>query len=157
MWFWRARAASTKSAAAWKVPSSKYCHAPTSNWPAAFEENGVFYVKPDSTRINQDIAIPPQACSNAKRGQMVVVSIEHYPDHKRMAVGRVVEILGDHLDPGMEIDVAVRNHGIPWQWPQDVQDEAAALSETVLEKDKRHRVDVRHLPLVTIDGEENTI
>jgi ribonuclease R len=119
-----------------------------------FEENGIFYVKPDSTRINQDISIPPQSCNNAKQGQMVVVSIEHYPDHKRMAVGRIIEILGDHLDPGMEIDVAVRNHGIPWQWPQAVQDEAAALSETVLEKDKKHRVDVRHLPLVTIDGED---
>ncbi len=119
-----------------------------------FEEEGVYYVKPDSTRINQDIAIPPQSRNGARQGQMVVVGIEHYPDQKRMAVGRVLEILGDHLDPGMEIAVAVRNHGIPWQWPEDAQAEAAALSETVLERDKKHRVDVRHLPLVTIDGED---
>ena len=51
-----------------------------------FEEDGVFYVKPDSTRINQDIAIPPQNRNGAKHGQMVVVGIDHYPDHKRVAV-----------------------------------------------------------------------
>jgi ribonuclease R len=119
-----------------------------------FEENGVFYVKPDSTRINQDIAIPPQNRHGAKNGQMVVVNIDHYPDNKRMAVGSVLEVLGEHLDPGMEIQIAVRNHGIPWQWPEAVDKEAAALSETVLAKDKKHRVDLRHLPLVTIDGED---
>lgn len=119
-----------------------------------FEEDGVFYVKPDSTRINQDIAIPPQNRNGAKHGQMVVVGIDHYPDHKRMAVGRVVEVLGEHLDPGMEIQIAVRNHGIPWQWPEAVEKEAEALSETVLAKDKKHRIDLRHLPLVTIDGED---
>ena len=119
-----------------------------------FEEDGVFYVKPDSTRINQDIAIPPQNRNGAKHGQMVVVGIDHYPDHKRMAVGRVLEVLGEHLDPGMEIQIAVRNHGIPWQWPDAVEKEAAALSDTVLAKDKKHRIDLRHLPLVTIDGED---
>ncbi|HSC76377.1 MAG TPA: ribonuclease R, partial [Pseudomonadales bacterium] len=119
-----------------------------------FEEDGVFYVKPDSTRINQDIAIPPQNRNNARHGQMVVVGIDHYPDHKRMAVGRVIEVLGEHLDPGMEIQIAVRNHGIPWQWPAAVEKEAAVLSETVLAKDKKHRIDLRHLPLVTIDGED---
>jgi ribonuclease R len=119
-----------------------------------FEEDGVFYVKPDSTRINQDIAIPPQNRNGAKHGQMVVVGIDHYPDNKRMAVGRVVEVLGEHLDPGMEIQIAVRNHGIPWQWPEAVEKEAAALSDTVLAKDKKHRIDLRHLPLVTIDGED---
>lgn len=63
-------------------------------------------------------------------------------------------LMGEHLDPGMEIQIAVRNHGIPWQWPEAVEKEAAALSETVLAKDKKHRIDLRHLPLVTIDGED---
>ncbi len=119
-----------------------------------FEEEGVCYVKPDSTRIQQDIAIPQHFRNGAQSGQMVVVAIEHYPDQKRMAVGRVIEVLGEHLDPGMEIRIAVHNHGIPWQWPQAVEEEAAAIADTVLARDKKHRVDLRQLPLVTIDGED---
>lgn len=118
------------------------------------EENGVLFVKPDSTRIAMQILIPPQHRNGAKNGQMVIVDIERYPDNHHMATGRVTEVLGDHLDPGMEIRMAVHNHGIPWQWPSDVEKEANALADTVLTKDKKHRVDVRHLPLVTIDGED---
>ncbi len=118
------------------------------------EENGLLFVKPDSTRIAMQILIPPQHRNGAKNGQMVIVDIENYPDHHHMATGRITEILGDHLDPGMEIRIAVHNHGIPWQWPTDVEQAANALSDVVLAKDKKHRVDLRHLPLVTIDGED---
>ncbi len=119
-----------------------------------FNEDGVLYVKPDSVRINQNIAISSADSNGARNGQMVVVEIQHYADNKRMTIGRVVEVLGEHLDPGMEIQVAVHNHGIPWQWPENVQKEAKKLSDTVLERDKKHRVDIRNLPLVTIDGED---
>ncbi len=118
------------------------------------EENGLLFVKPDSARIAMQIIIPPQHRNGAKNGQMVVVEIENYPDHHHMATGRITEILGDHLDPGMEIRIAVHNHGIPWQWPDDVEQAADALADVVLAKDKKHRVDLRHLPLVTIDGED---
>lgn len=118
------------------------------------EENGLLFVKPDSARIAMQILIPPQQRNGAKNGQMVIVEIERYPDNHHMATGRVTEVLGDHLDPGMEIRIAVHNHGIPWQWPADVEQEANALADTVLAKDKKHRVDLRHLPLVTIDGED---
>ncbi len=118
------------------------------------EENGLLFVKPDSARIAMQIIIPPQHRNGAKNGQMVVVEIENYPDHHHMVTGRITEILGDHLDPGMEIRIAVHNHGIPWQWPDDVEQAADALADVVLAKDKKHRVDLRHLPLVTIDGED---
>jgi ribonuclease R len=118
------------------------------------EENGVFFVKPDSTKMARQILIPPQHCLNAKHGQMVIIDIEHYPDNRSVATGRVTEVLGEHLDPGMEIRMAVHNHGIPWQWPEAVEQEADALADVVLAKDKKHRVDLRHLPLVTIDGED---
>jgi ribonuclease R len=119
-----------------------------------FEEGGIMYVTPDSTRITQDILIPPTARLDARHGQMVSVTIEQYPDHKRPAVGRILEVLGEHLDPGMEIQVAVRNHGIPWEWPDEVETEAANIPETVQSKDKAKRVDLRSIPLVTIDGED---
>src|SRR5690606_23832541 len=61
---------------------------------------------------------------------------------------------GDHLAPGMEIDVAVRSYGIPFVWPQELEQEVAGLSNEVKEADKKARVDIRHLPLVTIDGED---
>lgn len=118
------------------------------------EEDGVLYVKPDSARINHHILIPPSHRNQARSGQIVIAEIERYPEHGGMATGRVLEILGDHLDPGIEIRIAVQNHGIPWQWPEDTEAEAAALSDTVLAKDKKHRVDLRALPFVTIDGED---
>ena len=119
-----------------------------------YEEDGIAYVRPDNTRINQDIAIPASGRQGANHGQMVSVEIEQYADNRRMATGRVTEVLGEHLAPGMEIQIAVRNHGIPWEWPDAVQSEADTLSDTVLESDKAHRVDIRHLPLVTIDGDD---
>lgn len=119
-----------------------------------FQEGDVGYVRPDSLRITQDILVPSPAQLGARHGQMVSVTIEQHPDHKRMAIGRITEVLGDHLDPGMEIQVAVRNHGIPWEWPDDVEAEAAAIPDTVQTKDKARRIDLRHLPLVTIDGED---
>jgi len=62
--------------------------------------------------------------------------------------------LGDHLDPGLEIDVAIRAHGIPWEWPDEVLREAGSLGEEPREQDKQHRVDLRDVPFVTIDGED---
>ncbi len=69
---------------------------------------------------------------------------------RRAAKGSMEEILGDHRDPGLEIDVAVRSHGIPWEWPEAALKEAAALEAEPGEADKRHRVDLRELPFVTI-------
>lgn len=70
------------------------------------------------------------------------------------ARGTVVEVLGDHLDPGLEIDVAIRSHGIPWEWPDAVLDEAGHLESEPREEDKKHRIDLRKLAFVTIDGED---
>lgn len=117
-------------------------------------ENGLFFVKPDSPRIHQLIAISPDDLHGAQEGQMVVIDVI-YPEHPRdVLFGRVQEVLGEHLDPGMEIALAVRNHGIPWQWPDEVSTEAAALPEKVLPRERKHRIDLRGLPLVTIDGED---
>ena len=117
-------------------------------------ERGVHVVKPDNPKISHEILIPPDQTHSAKDGQFVVVEIIQQPGGKSMPAGRIVEVLGDHLAPGMEIDVAIRSHDIPHEWPRAVDDQAAAIKDHVSEEDKVSRIDLRDLPLVTIDGED---
>ena len=118
------------------------------------EESGIGFVIPDNQRINQQILIPPQEKGVAQHGQIVTAEITDYPTRQLGAKGRITEILGDHMDPGLEIDVAIRSHGIPWEWPEQVVDEAGHLESEPLEEDKQQRVDLRNLAFVTIDGED---
>jgi ribonuclease R len=118
------------------------------------EESGIGFVVPDNARITQQVLIPPAAKGKASSGQIVTARITDYPTRRLGAKGEIVEVLGDHLDPGLEIDVAIRAHGIPFEWPDAVLDEAAALKEEPQEKDKTHRIDLRDIPFVTIDGED---
>ncbi|OGT42807.1 MAG: ribonuclease R [Gammaproteobacteria bacterium RIFCSPHIGHO2_12_FULL_37_34] len=117
-------------------------------------ESGSAYVEPSNQRINQDILIAPEATHGAKHGQMVVVAIISQPDKHSRAMGEIVEVLGDHMAPGMEIDVAIRNHNLPYEWPEDVLSEATRFPAHVVENDLTGRKDFRHLPFVTIDGED---
>lgn len=119
-----------------------------------FNDKGVGFVKPDNPRLTQDILIAPENSKKAKNNQFVIAEITQYPNRHSPAMGTIVEVLGDHMAPGMEIDVAIRAHNLPHQWPADVQAQAAQLSDQVEEADKAHRVDLRHLPFVTIDGED---
>ncbi|KJY97757.1 ribonuclease R [Pseudoalteromonas ruthenica] len=119
-----------------------------------FVEHGMAVVVPEDPRITQDIIIVPGAEKGARHNQMVQIEITQSPSRHMNAVGKVTEVLGEHLAPGMEIEVALRNHEIPHQWPQEVEEQVAPLGEQVAEQDKQGRVDLRHLPLVTIDGED---
>ena len=83
---------------------------------------------------------------------MVVAEIVEQPTKRNQPVGRIVEVLGEHMAPGMETDIAIRTHALPVAWPEAVQSEIAGLGEEVEEAAKPDRVDLRHLPLVTIDG-----
>jgi ribonuclease R len=115
---------------------------------------GIGYVIPDNPRVTQDVLVPPGMYGGAKAGQMVVVEITTPPGARTLPVGRIKEVLGEHLAPGMEIEAAIRAHGLPHEWPEDVQHEAALLPKTVRAEDCRGRADLRPLPLVTIDGED---
>ncbi|OGO91109.1 MAG: ribonuclease R [Coxiella sp. RIFCSPHIGHO2_12_FULL_42_15] len=119
-----------------------------------FEENGYAFVDPDSKYIVQDIAIPPGAAGNAKVGQFVVAEITAQPTKRRQPVGKIIEILGDHLTPGMEVELAIRAHELPFQWPSAVTQEAQRFHAQVQEVDKQNRLDLRTLAFVTIDGED---
>ena len=119
-----------------------------------FVEHGVAVVVAEDPRITQDIMILPGNENGARHNQMVQVKITQNPSRNMNAVGKVVDVLGEHLAPGMEIEVALRNHDIPHVWPEEVDAQVAHLGEFVEDADKQGRVDLRDLPLVTIDGED---
>ncbi len=118
------------------------------------QESGIAFVQPSNARIPNDILIPADQTLNAKSGQMVVIEITTYPTATTRTVGKIKEILGDHMAPGMEIDVAIRNHEIPNEWPDDVLREASRFEKDVPDDEVKGRLDLRHLPFVTIDGED---
>ena len=118
------------------------------------KENGICFVRPDNQRISQDILISSDSVLQAQHGQYVTVRITHQPNKRNQAVGEVAEILGEHMAPGMEIDVAIRTHEIPHAWPLEASHEAAKLAPEVTEADKHDRIDLREMPFVTIDGED---
>jgi ribonuclease R len=115
-------------------------------------EQGASYVIPDNPRVQQDLLIPPDARANARHGQMVVAEITAPPGHRTLPVGRVIEILGEHLAPGMEIEASIRAHGLPHVFPEAVEREAAAIPDKVQPHQYEGRTDLRNLGLVTIDG-----
>jgi len=117
-------------------------------------EAAAAFVVPNNRRITQDIVVPSENLSGAVTGQIVVVEITSPPSQYRQPVGKVVELLGDHMAPGMEIDVAIRDHELPLDWPDAVEQEISSLTPQVPEDAKQGREDIRTLPLVTIDGED---
>ncbi len=119
-----------------------------------FIESGVSFVVADNKRITQDILIPDGALGGAANGQIVKVEITEQPTFKRQPIGKVVDVIGDHMAPGMEIDIAIHNYGLPHEFPQPVLDAADEWGQNVRTGDKRGRVDLRNVPLVTIDGED---
>ncbi len=117
-------------------------------------ESGIAFVQPSNTRLTQDILIPPDALNGAQQGQIVIARITTWPDTANRLMGEISEVMGDHMAPGMEIDLAIRNHDIPYKWPEDVLAEAARFAAEVPEEAFASRTDLRHLPFVTIDGED---
>ncbi len=120
-----------------------------------YREHGHQWVITENRRINQDIIIPPAESLKVRSGQVVMVELVEQPNKHAPAVGRVTEVLGNYADPGMEIEIALRKHDLPFEFPRDVQAQAKKLPKTVTERDLGgDREDIRTLPLVTIDGED---
>ncbi|THB71968.1 MAG: ribonuclease R [Gammaproteobacteria bacterium] len=117
-------------------------------------ESGIGFVVPENRRINQDILIPQENINKAQEGQIVVAEITQQPAPHHQPIGKIIEILGEHMAPGMEIDIASRVYGIPVVWPEGVEQETAKFKTTVPTTAKKDRVDLRDLSLVTIDGED---
>jgi ribonuclease R len=117
-------------------------------------ESGVWLVAPEDKRYGQDILIPKGGTGTAKPGQVVVVELTEPPALFGQPVGRVKEVLGEIDDPGMEIEIAVRKYSVPYEFSDACIALARTLPDKVLPTDKKHRVDLTDIPLVTIDGED---
>jgi len=108
-----------------------------------FVESGLGFVTPDNSRIAQDILIPPESSNGAKSGQIVVAKIVEFPTSRHQPIGKISEVLGDHMAPGMEIEIALRSHDLPHIWPQEVIAETDKLGDEVLEELDSYRCDCR--------------
>ncbi|WP_434064031.1 ribonuclease R [Roseateles violae] len=117
-------------------------------------ESGIWLVAPEDKRMGQDILIPKNGIANATAGQVVAVELTEPPSLYSQPVGRVVEVLGEIDDPGMEIEIAVRKYDVPHRFSPEALQQAAKLPERLRAIDLKHRVDLRDVPLVTIDGED---
>jgi len=117
------------------------------------EERGVWFVEAENRRINQDLMIPANERNGAVPGQVVVVEILEQPSEHREAIARVKEILGSATDPGIEIEIALRKHDLPFEFSAAAERQAKRLPADVRPADRKGRTDLTGLPLVTIDGE----
>lgn len=117
-------------------------------------DSNVGFVIPDDKRLSHDILIPADKVGAAKPGQIVTAKIIKQPDQRSQPIGEIIEVLGDHMAPGMEIEMAVRKYELPYTWPDAVENEANQFSIDVPASASTNRIDLRKTPLVTIDGED---
>lgn len=116
------------------------------------EKHGVLFVVPEDRRIAQDILITPEG-KRPSEGQVVTVELVEQPTKLAQPIGRVVEVLGNYADSGMEIEIALRKHQLPFDFSPAAMELARKLPDKVRKKDWAGREDITELPLVTIDGE----
>ena len=118
-------------------------------------EHGVVFVVPENKRIAQDILVSVDKKSKIKpvAGQVVMVDIIEQPSKFSKPIGQITEVLGNYADPGMEIEIALRKHDLPFEFSKAALDENKELPDKVKKTDLKGREDLREIPLVTIDGE----
>jgi len=119
-----------------------------------FIESGICFVVADNKRITQDIMVPQDQLGEATHGQIVIVELTQQPTFRHKALGKITDIIGDHMAPGMEIDIAIHSHSLPFLWPDEVKEQVKTINAEVTAEDKKGRRDITGLPLVTIDGED---
>lgn len=120
-----------------------------------YMDRGVAILEAEDKRLNQSIVLEPDSVAHFKpeSGQVIVGEIETYPEQNRPAVAKIIEVVGDYADSGMEIEIAVRKHHLPHQFSEACAKAAKKIPDHVRKSDLKGRVDLRDLPLVTIDGE----
>jgi len=116
-------------------------------------EHGILFVTAEDKRLSHEFLIPPDEVRGAKPGQVVTAEIVAQPSKHAQPVARIVEVLGTYADPGMEIEIALRKHALPYLFPRQVERLCAKLPDGVTAEDGAGRTDLTRLPLVTIEGE----
>ena len=117
-------------------------------------ESGIWLVAPEDKRYGQDIMVPKNGLANATAGQVVAIELTEPPSLYSQPMGRVTEVLGDIDDPGMEIEIAVRKYEVPHRFSPETLAQAASLPDKIRPVDRKQRIDLTDVPLVTIDGED---
>lgn len=117
-------------------------------------QHGILIVVPEDKHIKQDILIDREKSLHAKQGQVVVVEILCQPNINSQPIGQIIEVLGEYAESGMEIEIALRKHVLPYLFSDEAIQESTKISAQVMQSDKNHRVDLRQLPFLTIDGED---
>jgi len=117
-------------------------------------EAGIGYVQPDDARIQRNVMIPPDARLDARPGQLVVAEITQPPDARKPPIGKLVAVLGDKLTASLAVEAAIYGHEIPHEFPDEVIAQATAVPQEVQASEIEARVDLREVPLLTIDGED---
>jgi ribonuclease R len=115
------------------------------------------FLIPDNKRMCNDIFIPPEALNDAKNGQKVVAKITRWPEKNRNPEGKIIEILGNKDDAGVDIEAIIRQLDLPGEFPDKVLKEIENIPDQVSEdtvKKDDEREDLRDLKLVTIDGSD---
>ena len=118
-------------------------------------ESGIWLVAPEDKRYGQDIMVPKNGLANAAAGQIVAIELTEPPSLYSQPMGRVTEVLGDIDDPGMEIEIAVRKYEVPHRFSPETLAQAAEMPDAIRAADRKGRIDLTDVPLVTIDGEDS--
>jgi ribonuclease R len=117
-------------------------------------ESGIWLVAPEDKRYGQDIMVPKNGLANAAAGQVVAIELTEPPSLYSQPMGRVTEVLGEIDDPGMEIEIAVRKYEVPHRFSPETLAQSADLPDAIRPADRKGRIDLTDVPLVTIDGED---
>jgi ribonuclease R len=119
-----------------------------------YDESGICFVVPDNPRIGHRVLVPREHLAGAKAGQIVLLKLIEQPSRTAQPLGHVTRVLGEHAAPGMETEIAIHSHGLPFEFPREAIEEAERFGSAVAPAAKRGREDLRDRPLVTIDGED---
>ncbi|SJZ41264.1 ribonuclease R [Selenihalanaerobacter shriftii] len=112
------------------------------------------FVVADDSHIHYDIFVPKKETNGASQGQKVVVEITRWPEERRNPEGKIIEILGNRGEPGVDIEAIIRKLDLPKEFPNEVKEHVAAISEEIPQQEAKRRRDLRDLKMVTIDGDD---
>lgn len=117
-----------------------------------YAHNHYGFVVPDDTLFDGDIFVPEQGLGEAKDGDKVVVEIKQWPERKRNAEGRIVEVVGKSGEKGIDVLSIIYQHNLEMDFSPKAKKMAASIPQTVDENKLNNRYDIRFRPFVTIDG-----
>lgn len=120
-----------------------------------FQESAGFgFVVPDNQRFLRDIFIQKENFLGARNQDKVVVEIRDYGTRKRSPEGKIIQVLGNSEEKGIDVLSVAKSCGLPMEFPEKVLNQAERIRESLNEGDFYGRLDLRDVPMVTIDGED---